>query len=122
MLVSWEEARAYCDWLTERLREIAPERLAAAGDAAAERFWRGFAAGESRAALPSDAQWEAAARGPEARLYPWGDEAPDAEHAHFGKTAGTTPVGTYAHWPLFPSSTVALASSSVNLLLSWILS
>ncbi len=95
VLVSWDEARAYCDWLTERLREVAPERVAGAGDGAAERFWRSFAAGESRAVLPSEAQWEAAARGPEARLYPWGGEAPGFEHANFGKTGGTTPVGIY---------------------------
>ncbi len=93
--LSWDEARAYCKWLTERLREVAPERAAAAGDPAAARFWQGLAAGELRATLPSEARWEAAARGPEARLYPWGDEKPTSEHAKYGKTADTTAAGIY---------------------------
>lgn len=57
--VTWHDAVAYCTWLS--------------GDTG--RRYR----------LPSEAEWEKAARGTDGRLYPWGDTW-DAAHVHLGDT------------------------------------
>jgi formylglycine-generating enzyme required for sulfatase activity len=68
--VTWDEAVLYCDWLSKR-------------------FGRVFR-------LPTEAQWEKAARGGrEGALYPWGDESP-GEKLFLGcdpVTGGPAPVG-----------------------------
>ena len=75
--VTWHEALAYCRRLGERADDILPEGYAVS--------------------LPSEAEWEKAARGTEGRIYPWGNDPPTDKLCNFGREVGTTtPVGRYS--------------------------
>src|SRR6185369_8055328 len=78
--VSWNDALAYCEWLGDRLQEMAPRR-----QVGSTALWSGLVSGGLRASLPSEAEWEKTARGVDGRTYPWGREA-DANRASYGDT------------------------------------
>ncbi len=58
-------------------------------EAAAYAHWKG-------ALLPTEAQWERAARGTEGARYPWGDQEPDADLLNYdGNVGRPTPMGIH---------------------------
>jgi formylglycine-generating enzyme required for sulfatase activity len=89
--VSWPDALAYCRWL-ERTPQLGP---------LVQEGWR--------VTLPTEAQWEKAARGADGRIFPWGNE-PRPDRANF-RGAGVKPVGSYP----CPECPFGLADMSGNL-------
>ena len=76
--VTWYEAQAYCAWLTRHLSssgKLGPGEVVT---------------------LPSEAEWEKAARGDDGRWWPWGNEwDPRRANTREGEVGATTAVGLY---------------------------
>jgi len=75
--VQWADAMAYCQWLNGLLKAELPAGLVLR--------------------LPTEAEWEKAARGTDGREYPWGNEF-DKNNCNTdeGGKGGTTPVGSFS--------------------------
>ncbi|MCB9761632.1 MAG: SUMF1/EgtB/PvdO family nonheme iron enzyme [Alphaproteobacteria bacterium] len=68
--MSWHDARRFCAWLGDQL--------------------------QAEVELPTEAEWEWAARGKDGRRYPWGNADPDPQRANFTLSFGSArlePVG-----------------------------
>ena len=90
VLVSWEDAKAFCDW--------------------------------AGLALPTEEQWEKAARGTDGRIWPWGNDSPTDKYCNFGQLrGGTTPVGQYALMGNSPYGCVDMAGNVWEWTASWYL-
>ena len=69
--VRWDDACAFCEWVSQVTGE--------------------------KVRLPSEAEWEKAARGTSGRIWPWGNQLPDKALCNFDENVrGTTPVGEYS--------------------------
>ncbi|MFN0299749.1 MAG: formylglycine-generating enzyme family protein [Burkholderiales bacterium] len=94
--VSWHEALGYCDWLTQQFRGSPVLATSEIARLVREDDWC--------VALPSELEWERAARGdrPNA-VFSWGDE-PDPERANYA----VTNINTTSAVGCFPANSLGL--------------
>ena len=87
--VDWHEALAYCQWLNRTLATTPAMRGCEPADLVRSGSWQ--------VALPSELEWEKAARGGlKDAIFSWGD-TPDANRANFGESemGNTFPAGCF---------------------------
>jgi iron(II)-dependent oxidoreductase len=76
--LDWHDARAFCEWLTVEWRKA------------------GRISGDEMVRLPTEAEWEKAARGTDGRDYPWGDSWEEGRcNTSESKIGGTCSVGMF---------------------------
>jgi formylglycine-generating enzyme required for sulfatase activity len=88
-LVSWYDALAFCNWLTDMT--------------------------QFQVYLPSEAEWEQAARGTDGQIYPWGNEEPTDTLCNFNlNVKDTTPVGQYSPQGDSPAGCADMAGNVIE--------
>ena len=86
--VSWDDAKAFCDW--------------------------------AGLALPTEEQWEKAARGTDGLVWPWSNDPPTDKHCNCnGNVGDTTPVGRYSPLGDSPYSCADMAGNVWEWTGSW---
>jgi formylglycine-generating enzyme required for sulfatase activity len=92
--VSWNDAVAFCNWLSKKTA----------------KNYR----------LPSEAQWEKAARGTDGGMFPWGDSGPNIQIANYNNPYGNPmPVGYYPRGENLVYGTMEMAGNVAEWCNDW---
>jgi formylglycine-generating enzyme required for sulfatase activity len=94
--VDWEQKKGSVDWAAQLTRLDHPVVNVSWQDVMAYVRWLAQVTGQPWR-LPTEAEWEKAARGMDGRIYPWGDTwGKNRANTSDGGPKATTPVGAYA--------------------------